>query len=233
MTEPRPTELDLMRMHVEALYTHDKCSRIESVNQWDGGVVPCFFLGRTKAGNLWRFRSDLPDDLAVELEGLCRDEPNIQEFAQAPLHQDEYARLLSPVEQIWSGPAYLFSTNVVPSIDPVAITEANADLLRGGLDDWIPDVAHRRPFVAMIEDGHAVCVCASVRITKAAHEAGVETLSAYRRKGHAVNVVAGWANAVRKTGAIPLYSTSWDNAASRGIAAKLGLSMFGMDFHVT
>ena len=86
--------------------------------------------------------------------------------------------------------------------------------------------------MAMVENGHAVSVCASVRIAKAAHEAGVESLPAYRRKGHAVDAVAGWANEVRKTGAIPLYSTSWDNAASRGLAAKLGLSMFGVDFHV-
>ena len=66
MTEARPTELDLMRMHVEALYMYDGRSRIESVNQWDGGVVPRFFLGRTKEGNLWRFRSDLTDGLVEE-----------------------------------------------------------------------------------------------------------------------------------------------------------------------
>ena len=196
MTEPRPTELDLMRMHVEALYTHDKRSRIESVNQWDGGVVPRFFLGRTRAGNLWRFRSDLPNGLVEELEVLCIDEPNPEELSKAPVHQDEYVRLLSPIERIWSGPAYWFSTKVDPTMEPVVITQANGDLLRGGLDDWIPDVAHRRPFVAMIEDSHAVSVCASVRMTKAAHEAGVETLPAYRRKGHAVNTVAGWACAV-------------------------------------
>ena len=226
------TELDLMRMHVEALYVHDGRSRIESINQWDGGMVPRFFLGRTKAGNLWRFRSDLPDDLAGDLKSLCRDEPEPHELSQPPVHQEQYIRLLSPVEQIWTGPAYWFSMAVDPTMEPVVITEANADLLRGGLDDWIPDVPHRSPFMAMVENGHAVSVCASVRIAKAAHEAGVESLPAYRRKGHAVDAVAGWANEVRKTGAIPLYSTSWDNAASRGLAAKLGLSMFGVDFHV-
>ena len=72
-----------------------------------------------------------------------------------------------------------------------------------------------------------------MRITAAAHEAGVETLPALRRRGHAVNEVAAWADAVRRTGAAPLYSTSWDNVASQNVAAKLGLSLFGVDFHVT
>ncbi len=222
-------------MHIEALYTHDDRSRIESINQWNGGVAPRFFLGRTTAGNLWRFRTDVPDDLAAELENLCSDEPSTSELA-APVHQEEYARLLSShkrIEQIWTGPAYWFETDVVPSLQSVEISEANADLLRGGLQDWLADVPHRRPFMAMIEDDHAVSVCASVRITPAAHAAGVETLPAYRQKGHAANVVAAWANAVRKLGAIPLYSTSSDNTASRALAARLGLSLFGVDFHIT
>ena len=224
-----------MRLHVEALYAHDDRSRIEAINQWNGGVAPRFFLGRTKAGNLCRLRTDVPDDLAAELENLCNDEPLTNELA-APVHQEEYARLLSshlPIEQIWTGPAYWFSTDVVPSVQSVEISEVNADLLRGGLQDWLADVPHRRPFMAMIENDHAVSVCASVRITNAAHAAGVETLPAYRRKGHAAHVVAAWAKAVRQLDAIPLYSTSRDNAASQALAARLGLSLFGVDFHIT
>ena len=104
-----------MRMHVEALYTHDELSRIESINEWNGGVAPRLFLGRTKAGNLWRFRTDVPDDLARELENLCTDEPLTNDLARPPVHQEEYARLLSShmrIEQIWTGPAYWFSTGV-------------------------------------------------------------------------------------------------------------------------
>ena len=133
----------------------------------------------------------------------------------------EWGLLLSShkrIEQLWTGPAYWFSTDVVPSVQSVEISEVNADLLRGGLQDWLADVPHRRPFMAMIEDDHAVSVCASVRITPAAHAAGVETLPAYRQKGHAANVVAAWANAVRKLGAIPLYSTSSENTASRPVS---------------
>jgi hypothetical protein len=223
-------------MHIEALYIHDARSRIKSTNEWKGKVAPRFFLGRTTAGNLWRFRTDLPDDLALELEDLCNDEPVMTELPRTPLHQEGFIRLLGshrPMERIWTGPAYWFSRDVTPSTRPVGISDANADLLRGGLEDWLEDVAHRQPFQAVIEDGQAVSVCASVRITNAAHEAGVETLPTSRRRGHAVNVVAAWADAVRKLRALPLYSTSWDNTASQDVAARLGLSMFGVDFHVT
>ncbi len=236
MTESQLSSIELMRLHVEALYTFNEQSRLCAVNQWDGGVVPRFFLGRTDAGNLWRFRDDMPDELAMALETLCRDEPATSTLSQPPVHQEKYARLLAAdesVEQIYTGPAYWLPKNVIPDVYPVAMTAENAALLNGGLEDWLPDIPHRHPFMAMIEEGHAVSVCASVRMTDAAHEAGVETLKAYRRRGHAVKVVAGWAAEVRKIGAIPLYSTSWDNVASQSVAARLGASMFGTDFHIT
>ena len=236
MTEHAKSQIELMHMRVEAMYTHDDRSRIKSINQWDGGVAPRFYLGRTSVSSLWRLRADLPDDLAEKLRALCDNEPGANELTRAPMHQDEYIRSLAfhaPIECIWAGPAYLFKTNIVPRTHPVAINEENVELLCGGLEDWIPDVPHRQPFMAMIEDGHAVAVCASVRITDVAHEAGVETLPKYRQKSHAVNVVAGWATAVREIGAMPFYSTSWDNIASQKVAVRLGLSMFGVDFHVT
>ena len=223
-------------MHVEALYVHDARSRIECTREWRSKRAPRFFLGRTSAGHLWRFRTDLPDDLARELEDLCRDEPVSDELPHSPLHREEFVRLLEshlPVERIWAGPAHWLSSDVVPSARTIEIRDANADLLRGGLEDWLEDVPHRQPFQGVIEEGRAVSVCASVRITDAAHEAGVETLPDFRLRGHAVDVVAGWAAAVRKLRAVPLYSTSWENTASRSVAARLGSSMFGVDFHVT
>ena len=87
--------------------------------------------------------------------------------------------------------------------------------------------------MAIVEDNRAVSICASVRISDTVHCAGVETLVAYRRRGHAVNAVAAWAMAVRSRGATPFYSTSWENHASQRIAARLRLSLVGVDFHVT
>ena len=93
------------------------------------------------------------------------------------------------------------------------------------LHDW-------QPFLVIIEENKAVSVCRSVRITSQAHEAGVETLPGFRGKGYAADVVAEWASFVRSRGALPLYSTSWDNIASQAVARKLQLVSYGEDFHI-
>ncbi len=221
-------------MHVNALYVHDEQMRMLAINQWDGGVVPRFFLGRTGLGNVWRFRADLPTELIEELEALCVQETGA--VLKDPKFKDAYIHLLSAHEEIkaiWQGPSYYCYKPIKASIAPLHITPANAELLEAGLDDWLADVPYRQPFMAAIDNGLAVSVCASVRITDQAHEAGIETLSAYRRKGHAFNAVSGWANALLAKEIIPLYSTSWSNTASQNVAKKLGLSYFGADFHIT
>ena len=86
-------------------------------------------------------------------------------------------------------------------------------------------------FVRMV-DGRAVSVCASVRETPHYHEAGVETLEDHRGHGYAADVAAAWASELISSKLIPLYSTSWENIASRSVAKKLGLRMYGVDFHI-
>ena len=76
------------------------------------------------------------------------------------------------------------------------------------------------------------CPSATARLTDRAAEAGVETLEPYRGHGYAAVVAAGcagWAHAIRATGRIPLYSTSWDNLASQGVARRLRLVQYGTD----
>ena len=105
--------------------------------------------------------------------------------------------------------------------------------LRETFPDWRADVPLSQPFIVVVDSGRAVALCCSVRITSAAHEAGVETLPESRRSGFAARAVAAWARAVSALGALPLYSTSTDNVASQGVARRLGMHRFGFDFHVT
>ena len=119
-------------MHVETSYLHDARSRIRSTNEWKSRAAPRFYLARTAEGHLWRFRADLPDSLAAELEALCRREPVVAALAAIPLHRDELVRLLAshgPVESIGAGPAYWIPRRVVASGRSVEISAANADLL--------------------------------------------------------------------------------------------------------
>lgn len=230
------TDQELMVIHVQALFTHNAHGRILCVNEPAGtDPAPRLFLGRTPEGNLWRFRADLPESLIEQLEVLCRDEPVGKEFHSNPRHFEDYMRILkahAPASTPWRGPAYRFAEYGEPSRHPLAITQTNAEMLQGGFEALVAELPDWQPFFAIVEESRAVCVCRSVRITSEAHEAGVETLPDFRGQGYAKDVVAGWARFVESLGALPLYSTSWENSASQAVAKKLHLVPYGTDFHV-
>ena len=231
------SDQELMTIHVQALFTHDDHSRLLSVNEPGGGApAPRLFFGRTWMGNLWRFRADLPEMLIEELEALCADEPVGKAFHRQPHHVESYVRLLethAPGHKLWMGPAYHCTGQLALSRPVRVITKTNAQLLRGGFEKLHSELPTWQPFLGLIEKGRAVSICRSVRITRVAHEAGVETLPDFRGRGYAMDVVAGWARVVHSMGAIPLYSTSWENTASQALAKKLHLMQFGADFHIT
>lgn len=230
-----------MDIHVQALFTHSSDSRLLFVNEPGAAAAapaPRLFLGRTRAGNVWRFRAGLPEKLREELNALCADEPPVSAgFNEPPRHLETYMRLLernAPVRNPEMGPAYHFPQTVLsPSRPLVAVTEKNAEMLRGGFEKLVAELPAWQPFVALVEEGRAVSVCRSVRITERAHEAGVETLPDFRGKGYAREVVAEWALKVQAAGAIPMYSTSWENIASQAVARKLRLNCYGVDFQLT
>jgi RimJ/RimL family protein N-acetyltransferase len=228
---------ELLAAHVRALFTHDARSRLLCVNEPGGGpVAPRLFLGRTRQCNLWRFRADLPEVLVEELEALCKDEPAGGELRSPPRHTAAYLRLLeahAPVREMEAGPAYHFAEYPEPSRPSLALTERDAGMLNGGFEELIAELSDWQPFLALLDAERVVSVCRSVRITHEAHEAGVETLPDFRGRGYATDVVAGWARLVRSLGAVPLYSTSWENAASQAVARKLRLVQYGADFHIT
>lgn len=228
--------LRLMNIHIQALYTLDAERRLLLVNEaGNTSPAPRLFLGRTREGNVWRFRAGLPDKVVDELDAICRDEPIGFEWGSSPLRADELLRVLeshSPVDGIESGPAYCFGQIVEPGIHLHEINEQTADLLRNGFEEMLEEVPTAQPFFAAVEGGRAVSLCRSVRITPQAHEAGVETLPEYRGKGLAAEVVLTWARAVASAGALPMYSTSWENKPSQAVARKLNLTVYGADFHV-
>ena len=233
------TDLELMNKQVRALFTEDQNSRLLFVNEPAGSKLspaPRLFLGLTRSGNVWRFRADLPENLCGELEVLCTTEAPINaDFNEPPRHFEKYIRLLenyAPIENVLSGPAFQFTRYETSSKNCLVVTENNAEILKGGFEDFIDELPAWQPFAALVEENRAVSVCRSVRITPEAHEAGVETLPIFRGNGYAKEVVIEWARLVRDAGAIPLYSTSWENTASQAVARKLGLNCYGTDFQI-
>jgi hypothetical protein len=234
MPDEIPDAADLALNFVETMFRHDKSGRLVGRDPSSLADVPRLYILRTQHGVISRFRSDLPDNLVARLKQVANGARGRQR--DWPAQNAELLRLLlahGPVTSLNAELVYVVPVKVVPKVSPTAINASNANLLHGGLEEWLGDVRRAQPFMAMIEDGRGVAVCASVRISDAAHCAGVETDVNYRRKGHAANAVAGWATAVRALGATPFYSTKWDNLASQGVARTLGLALVGADFSIT
>jgi hypothetical protein len=229
------SSLDLMRLHVHACYVHDELERLVRANEPHGKVAPRFWLGRTREGVLWRFGSQLAAELIERLMPICRGERAVSGLPSAPGNSALYEAILSAGNAplgISSGPTYWLRTRPRVRSKAVELARNDAKLLRGLLDDWIPDLEYRRPIFASMADARAVAVCASVRVSELADEAGVATAPGYRRQGHAANAVAAWAAAVMAMGRIPMYSTAWDNRASQGVARSVGFELFGEEYSI-
>ncbi|MGH7500226.1 MAG: GNAT family N-acetyltransferase [Longimicrobiales bacterium] len=230
------SDLELIRIHVETLFTHDAGGRLACLNEPSAELAPRFYLGRTAMGGEWRFRHDLDDESMHALESECMNELRGDLFVDSPHGSTNYERVLArsaPIQKKWAGPAYRFPRDLATTASTVLITEANEDILRPHLADWLDSVANCQPFLACMSAGRAVSVCCSGRTTPTAHEAAVETAAEFRGRGYAAQVVSAWARAVREHDRLPLYSTSWENTASRALAAGLGLILYGTDLHIT
>ncbi|HZI41684.1 MAG TPA: GNAT family N-acetyltransferase [Gemmatimonadaceae bacterium] len=229
-------DLELMRLHVEVLFTLDRIGDLDRVNEPDGAPAPRFFLGRTTDGLVTYFRHDVDQSLRRQIEAVASerrllDRPLVEEPDTAP-----YERILTrvgAVKKIWCGPAFSFPRELLTDAEVMLVTGENAHLLEELLPAWLPDVALCQPMAALIVDGRAAAVCCSGRRTDMAHEAALETAPTVRRRGYAARVVPAWARAVRAISRVPLYSTAWNNEGSLAVARKLGLIHFGSDLHLT
>ncbi|RAP77269.1 kasugamycin N-acetyltransferase AAC(2')-IIb [Paenibacillus montanisoli] len=233
--EIKPTAHELMELHLDALFTHDHNMRLIAINEpWSGAATaPRFFLGRTIEGTtLCRFRYDVPEMLVEQLEELCADEPIARDIQTKPKNFKAYMNLLQG-ERFTMGPCYIIPGEATPKMQVVSITRENiAEFLLDGFEWLTLEIEYVQPCIALVHESRVVSICRSVRITSKAHEAGLETLNAFRGRGYAAAVVAVWAMDVRKLGSIPLYSTSWENLASQKVARKLALSLYGVNFIV-
>jgi GNAT superfamily N-acetyltransferase len=233
-----------MECHIAALFTTDAAGQLLRVREHNGGPAPRFFLGRSARHSIYRFRVDVPKGVRRELAAAVTGwPPGVSTTDPEGTAREQLARLAAilgnsaPVETMSAGPAYAFPYALpllaADSGRVVRVTEDNISVLEPALRAWIPDVIHSPPLMALVLGDHAVAVCGSVRITAPAHEAGVETAPSHRGQGYAPRVVAAWAERVRALGAEPLYSTSWQNAASRAVARKLALAQVCDDLHLT
>ena len=231
------TDIELMKIQVEALFTQDENGCLRHINEPWGDMEPAprFFFGYTNEGSIWKFRYDLPDNVVAQLKEVAAEPPpmNSQKIPKNHRQFEDILQSHAPIERIWVGPAYRFPEHIVPPTGAIRLSPENVELLKGDFTKMTSELSSSQPCLAIVEDSQVVSICRSVRASACTHEAGVETLAGYRRRGYAMSVIAAWALAVRALNLIPLYSTSWDNVASQGVAQRLGLVQYGVDYHVT
>jgi hypothetical protein len=197
------------------------------------GGAPHLHVLRTPDDVICFCRGDVPGEVAATLQAIAlrpRQRPGewSREYA-------DYLNALSPLgapKAVRAGPIYSFPDVIAENGATISVSERNSELLRGGLEEWLPDVATSQPMRAVVIDGRATAVCASVARSHAAHSAGVEVLPRYRRQGLATQVVAAWARSVRALRLEPFYATTFDNVASQNVARRLGLTPFGTEYSV-
>ena len=231
--------LEWMTLQSRAMYDWNGAGRITGFNEPDGKVVDCpiVFVGRTEAGNVTGVRRDVPEPAAREIEGLLAAEPSHGGDGppQCAAEVRRCVESFSPVRVEWCGPAFRFG-------DRVSVPDGLGELRRIEPRDHVlvceafpkleASVHSRDPIFAIVEKGRVQSACFAATGLGPAVEAGVDTREDARGRGFAPRVVAAWADRVIASGRLPLYSTSWNNLASRAVARKLGLVVYGSDWHL-
>jgi RimJ/RimL family protein N-acetyltransferase len=235
VSEP-PSSATLIDLHLENLYLFDERGRLRGVNDGTHRRPPRFVMALSHAAHRWLLRDDTDDELAERLDQLAATEPVTGSVPEWPQHLETYRDLLGtpqPIEREHCGPAYVLPPRPAGDDAPaVELAAGDRALLERHFPGWARDFEPSRPIGAVIEDGAIVAVCGCARRHTAAVEAGVETAEAYRDRGYARRATAVWASALRREGMLPLYSTEWQNEASRRVAASLGGVQYAVDFSI-
>jgi hypothetical protein len=226
--------LELAERHLDLLYERDGAGFLLRSRDPDV-VAPLVHLVRTSAGNRWCFSAAFNRAERRQLHEAVSAEAVVYDSSEWEGRPPSLAGVLPLLrsrgidEHQHRGPAFRFGEQIeaprrAEVVGFVQLARAVPELT------WVSDVAGTAYPVAVVrnDEGLAVSVCHCSRSTPWGAEAGVET-APDRGRGLAVDAVLAWAAAVRSEGRVPLYSTSWRNTASRALAWKLGLQLYGED----
>lgn len=220
-------------LYIQTSFVLDDNGRIVSTREPGAKRGPLVTIVKSLKACAWAARADIPPALMSEIDRLAEAEQPAVNFEQGPAQSHRLIALLikriAPGEASVrktmesDGPAFDFPKTLVQPPDIVVVEDEQ--LLNRNFSGWIPGEieAGRGPVMAIVEDGYPVSICFCARRSDTAAEAGVETAEAYRGRGYAPLVTAAWALAVRKSGRVPLYSTTWLNKSSLAVARKLKL----------
>ena len=201
----------LLKVHMDCLFTYQN-ERIVYVNEPWGCTTPAplLMVGHTTEDDiLYRFGQAANMDFIRKAESLLSN--GIWDISA-------YQRKLG----INNGSQELCFYSMSTTVDNTncrLLTNEDAELLETMFKGCAEELATAQPYVGYFCDGKIVSICRSVR-KGYGHEAGIETLPEYRRRGYAEAVLKCWTTAVRQQGYIPLYSADVTNIASLQLARK-------------
>lgn len=224
------TDLSSPNLQLQTLFILDADGRIASTREPLPKKGPLFYLIRSRDACAWAIRADISHDVAAEVNRLAREESPVLD-REPPVHANAYLSLVGG--HVESGPAFAFPDQSEAPRDVVIIDDEA--LLGKNFRGWKPGeiAAGAAPVVGVVDDGYPVSICFSARRSEVAAEAGVETAEAYRGRGYGSKVTLAWASIVRKSGLVPLYSTSWSNESSLSLTRKLNLVMVASDWSLS
>jgi hypothetical protein len=228
-------DLSLMRLRVSTDFTFDVHGRMLCSNEPREDArqpAPRLSLSRTRGGTVVRYGATMPESLVKDLARIVEHDLVHGELRLSLATAAAVRTILerqAPITAVISGPCYRFRDSIKHPPGVVRLTSDILALVRDTYPWLYDELADWEPCFAAVANDQAVSVCFSSRLGPAVAEAGVNTLPAFRRRGHAVAVTVAWGAAVRASGRISLYSTAWTNVASQGVARRLRLVMFGAD----
>ena len=209
---------ELLQLHFDCMYTYEDGKMAYENEPWGSMTeAPLLAVGQTVDGELvYRFgrraNADFIDTALPYLTCCDFDIANLCRILQCGAEQEL---------------CFYRSDETVRTGDNNCrmLTCADVELLEATFKGFGEELSVAQPYFGCFCDGKVVSICRSVRIGRG-HEAGIETLHEYRRRGFAYELLGLWENEVRRQGSIPLYSADIANAASIGLARKAGFKQY-------
>ncbi len=207
------SQLELLQIRMEALFTYDGPYMLRVNEPWQQtSPAPLLHAGRTLQGEIRCCFSRQADPSAVA---------KAQELLARGVWEAEAYAALFGTERCQQEVCYSYPRLDVPGSRCRALSLSDKPALAAAFGDCAQELATASPYMGCEQDGSIVSICRSVRKGRG-HEAGIETLPAYRRQGHALEALRGWTAAVLALDAVPLYSANRNNLPSQRLAEKCG-----------
>lgn len=218
---------DLMQLHLDVLYQQNEVGALTVMNEPPFEPAPTVHIGVTRDGKQMRFSSRVDEVFKKRLENTIQD-------ADEDLLVDLIHQLMNRADlhEFRMGPTYVFPTIEEISPKVLHVTEQHKERLKDDFLFTYMNFDMKQPCYVVMELDRIASICCTARQSAVAAEASVYTHPKSRGKGYGAAVAQAWARDVQRQGRVALYSTTWDNFASQGIARTLNMRQYGVDVSI-